>query len=88
MKRFHVVVRGVVQGVGFRYYTDKQAKRLYLSGWVRNQPDGSVEIEVQGEEEPLIEFIEWVHQGPTNALVESVDITELPEKQENGFTIV
>lgn len=88
MKRFHLVVRGVVQGVGFRYYSDKQAKRLYLSGWVRNQQDGSVEIEVQGEEQLLLEFIEWVHQGPTNALVESVDITELPQKKETGFSIV
>lgn len=87
MKRFHLVVRGVVQGVGFRYYTDKEAKKLYLSGSVRNAHDGSVEIEVQGEEKPLLEFIEWVHQGPTNALVESVDITELPEKKETGFAI-
>lgn len=88
MKRFHLVVRGVVQGVGFRYYTDIEAKRSYLSGWVRNQPDGSVEIEVQGEEQRLLEFIEWVHQGPTRALVESVDITELPQKKETGFAIV
>lgn len=88
MKRFHLVIRGVVQGVGFRYYTDKEAKRLYLSGWVRNTQDGSVEIEVQGEEQPLVEFIEWVHQGPTRSLVESVDITELPENKETGFSIV
>jgi acylphosphatase len=88
MKRFHIVVRGLVQGIGFRYYSDKEAKRLYLSGWVRNQSDGSVEIEVQGEEKLVLEFIEWVHQGPTNALVESVDITELPEKKEIGFAIV
>jgi acylphosphatase len=88
MKRFHLVVCGLVQGVGFRYYTDKEAKRLYLSGWVCNKADGSVEIVAQGEEEPLIKFIEWVHQGPTKALVESVDITELPQKNETGFSIV
>jgi acylphosphatase len=87
MKRFHIVVRGVVQGVGFRYYTDKEAKKLYLAGWVRNKPDGSVEIEVQGEEEPLKKFIEWVHEGPTLSLVESVTITEIAEEKETGFSI-
>ncbi len=87
MKRFHVVVRGVVQGVGFRYYTDKEAKRFYLTGWVSNKPDGSVEIEVQGEEAPLKKFIEWVHEGPTRSLVESVTITEVAEQKETGFDI-
>lgn len=87
MKRFHLVVRGVVQGVGFRYYTHKEAKSLFLTGWVSNKPDGSVEIEIQGEEEPLKKFIEWAHQGPTRALVESVTITEITEEKETGFEI-
>jgi len=87
MKRFHLVVRGVVQGVGFRYYTNKEAKQLYLSGWVRNHQDGSVEIEVQGEEQPLTRFIEWVHEGPTRSLVESVTITEVAEEKDTGFSI-
>lgn len=88
MKRVHLLVKGVVQGVGFRYYTEKEAKRLSLSGWVRNLHDGSVEIEAEGDEKRVLEFMEWVHQGPTKALVESVEITELPEQHERGFAII
>jgi acylphosphatase len=87
MKRFHLIVRGGVQGVGFRYYTHKEASRLFLSGWVSNVSDGSVEIEVQGDDIPVSEFIEWVHEGPTRALVESVTITELQVIKELGFEI-
>jgi len=69
MERIHAVVSGLVQGVGFRYFVLDRAQTFGLGGWVRNRPDGSVEIEAEGETEALDAFLVTVRQGPRAAQV-------------------
>ncbi len=70
--RAHAVVVGRVQGVGFRYTTVDQARRLGVHGWVRNQADGSVEVEVEGERAAVEALVRFLHRGPPGAWVEDV----------------
>ena len=72
--RVHAVVRGRVQGVGFRYFVEREAGKLGLTGWVRNRPDGSVECTAQGERAPLDRFVASLHKGPRLASVSGVDL--------------
>ena len=72
-KRLHVRVTGRVQGVYYRASTCTEARRLGVSGWVRNTPDGAVEIEVQGAPGAVAEFVAWCHKGPPAARVERVE---------------
>ena len=74
LKQAHLTVRGRVQGVFFRASAQREAKRLGLTGWVRNRPDGAVELCVEGEEEDLKEIIGWANRGPSAARVEKVDV--------------
>jgi acylphosphatase len=74
LKQVQVTVRGRVQGVYFRASTQREARRLGLTGWVRNRPDSSVEFCAEGEEEGLKELIAWAHRGPSAARVERVDV--------------
>ncbi|MDX1573172.1 MAG: acylphosphatase [Methylophaga sp.] len=68
----HFLIYGTVQGVGFRVATEQQANNLQLSGWVRNLPDGRVEILAQGEEQALQALQDWAEQGPRFAKVANV----------------
>ena len=68
----HMVVRGFVQGVGFRMCARDAAARLGLRGWVRNQRDESVEVVVEGPRGAVDEFIEWCRRGPSRAQVKCV----------------
>lgn len=87
-RRYHIIITGRVQGVGFRYFVDQNAKSLHLSGWVRNQMDGTVELEVQGESDRLEIFMRRLQEGPTFANIEAVDKEEVPfNKEERGFRI-
>jgi acylphosphatase len=72
MKLARVQVSGAVQGVGFRWYTREAAQRLGLAGWVRNRPDGSVEIAVEGDEALVEQFLRHVERGPSGAVVGEV----------------
>jgi acylphosphatase len=74
LKQVQMSVRGRVQGVFFRASTQREAKRLGLTGWVKNRSDGGVEIVAEGEEEGLRELIAWAQRGPTAARVERVDV--------------
>jgi len=71
----HAFVSGRVQGVGFREFTQRSAKQLKLSGWVKNLPDGRVEILAEGDEKALAEFEKAIRTGPRPAKVEKVDVT-------------
>jgi acylphosphatase len=73
-KRVQVLIRGRVQGVYFRAAAQREARRLGLTGWVRNRPDGSVEFLVEGEEEAIREMTGWANHGPSAARVDSVDV--------------
>lgn len=75
----HLWIRGRVQGVWFRHNTYLQAQALGgLAGWVRNLPDGRVEVLVQGESERVEALVRWCHQGPPLAQVEAVEQFEKP----------
>ena len=67
------VVRGHVQGVGFRYFVSHHARRLGLSGFARNLPDGTVEVYAEGKRDALAELVEWLERGPSGARVARVD---------------
>ncbi len=71
--RLRVHIQGRVQGVGFRYATSRHARRMGLSGWVRNAADGSVEAAFEGDSETLRTMLAWCRQGPVFAAVTSVD---------------
>jgi acylphosphatase len=78
MKRFHLIVHGRVQGVGFRYFTQYEALKRQLTGWVRNNDDGTVELEVQGNEEAIQLFIDTIREGTLFAKVTDVSVQEIP----------
>ena len=82
MKGVILHVYGKVQGVGFRYYTNKRAAELGITGFVRNLSDGSVYIEADGTPEQLELFISWCHAGPSWARVSEVQHQYTPP---NGF---
>ena len=69
MPQIHVVLSGRVQGVGFRYFALRAAQRLNLHGWVRNLPDGSVELEAEGAREALERFADEMRRGPSAAQI-------------------
>ena len=72
LTRVRLVVSGRVQGVGFRYATISEARRLGLRGWARNAPDGSVEIVAEGDPASVRALIDWCHRGPPSARVRAV----------------
>ncbi|MDO5145682.1 MAG: acylphosphatase [Eubacteriales bacterium] len=78
MIRKHVVVRGRVQGVGFRYVTASIAAKYKVTGWVRNCFDGSVELEAQGAEHRVEMFLQEVSAGNRFARVDSFEVTDIP----------
>jgi acylphosphatase len=83
-----VTVYGRVQGVGFRYFVEHVATRLGLTGYVRNCPDSTVEIVVEGGAKAIAELIEQVKQGPRLSRVERVNVVDIPvEGTYSSFTI-
>lgn len=87
VKHMDIHVSGTVQGVFFRDSTLQKAVSLGLTGFVRNEDDGRVYIEVEGDDQKLGEFIEWCHRGPPSAQVERVDIAESVLKNFQDFKI-
>ena len=71
-KRLHAFVCGRVQGVWYRASTQKTAQKLGLNGWVRNLPDGRVELVAEGDEQALQQLLNWCWQGPTLAQVSDI----------------
>ena len=86
--RLHARVYGMVQGVGFRAYTLRQAQRLGLTGWVRNRLDGSVEVVAEGPKGALEDLLRRLHQGPPSAGVREVQAQwESPTGEFSHFTV-
>jgi acylphosphatase len=77
-RRLRAVVSGRVQGVGFRASAEHEARRLGLGGWVRNLPEGGVELEAEGADAALERLLAFLRQGPRMARVDSVDVQWLP----------
>ncbi|HOJ71062.1 MAG TPA: acylphosphatase [Syntrophorhabdaceae bacterium] len=84
MKRVHIFVSGIVQGVFFRHFTSMKAKQLGLTGWVRNLRDGRVEMVCEGNEDAIKEMIAWSKKGPQGAFVEKTDVRY--EEYQGEFT--
>ena len=74
----HIVVSGVVQGVGFRYFTARLARQYELVGYVKNLPDGTVETEVEGDRGLLGDFLKGVSIGPRAGYVSDVEVEWKP----------
>ena len=73
MERLHAMVRGDVQGVGFRYFVQRKAQQLGLTGWVRNNDDGTVELVAEGRRSDLEQLKQALEVGPRGARVDRVD---------------
>ena len=87
-KRIEATVYGRVQGVSFRYYTQKEAFRLNLTGWVANDSDGSVRVIAEGSEDVLKKFVDFLRIGSPGAHVEKVDYTwETATNEFNKFSV-
>ncbi|MFN8179969.1 MAG: acylphosphatase [bacterium] len=87
MKHFDIRVTGLVQGVFFRASTQRAAEELGVSGTVRNEPDGSVFIEVEGPDDALERFVAWCRRGPSRARVERVAVSEGKLRGYAGFAV-
>jgi len=90
MESIHLEVSGRVQGVGFRWFVTDRARRLQLSGWVRNRPDGNVEIAASGPAEALAQLESAVSRGPPGAQVQKVNrLSQVPgDSLQSPFSIV
>ena len=85
---FTASIRGRVQGVGFRYFVKRQAEGLQITGWVRNNPDGSVELQAKGTVLALEQLLQRLEAGPIGSRVDKVDSQWLSESQDfKGFEI-
>ena len=81
------IISGRVQGVGFRYFTEAAALREGLHGWVKNLPDGRVEVLAEGDADALLRFERQVRHGPPAARVEHVEVDDTtPSGRNTGFT--
>ena len=83
----HLFVRGRVQGVYFRANTQKVAQDLGLAGWVRNCPDGSVEIHAEGTRDQLEKLMAWCREGPKLASVSGVEVNWVATENLKSFDI-
>ena len=89
MLHYHIIIHGDVQGVGFRYFTQKNALFYGINGWVRNKIDGTVEIDAEGSEINMTEFIKAVERGNRYSLVESTNTEKLSDMENyKSFNIV
>ena len=87
-KRVHDVVHGYVQGVGFRANCARRAEALGVTGWVRNQWDGSVEALFEGDAAAVDRLIDWCRAGPSRSEVTSIEVTDAPDAPpEHGFRV-
>jgi acylphosphatase len=82
------IVAGRVQGVFYRAATAERAAGLGVDGWVRNLPDGSVEVVASGPDEALESLAEWLWQGPSDASVTAVAVEEFGADVEPGFRVL
>jgi acylphosphatase len=86
--RRRVVVSGLVQGVWFRESTRTRAESLGVSGWVRNNPDGTVEAVFEGDPAAVERLVEFCRTGPRGAYVDRIDVGDEPPEGLVGFSVV
>ncbi len=83
----HCFVSGLVQGVWYRASTQEQARLLGLTGWVRNLPDGRVEVMAFGEKVKVMQLYDWLQEGPKRAKVESVSLNDTAWEEHRSFEV-
>ena len=86
-KAVTVKVTGRVQGVSFRWYAVQEAERLGVTGWVRNEPDGSVAAHLEGPWDAVDAMVDWCRQGPPAARVRDVAVREAAEVGGTTFDV-
>lgn len=87
-KAILALVRGSVQGVGFRYEARSVARSLGILGWIANLPDGGVETYAEGPDVAVNRYVQWLNHGPPGAHVDSLDISErIPKSKYTSFTV-
>jgi acylphosphatase len=84
---YRIVVKGRVQGVGFRWNAAREARLRGITGYVKNMPGGEVFIEAEGSREILDDYVKWCNEGPAFSDVESVEVVKLPARGYNEFRI-
>ena len=82
--RAKVIVKGIVQGVNFRYYFQRQAAKFNITGWVKNLPDGSVAAVFEGDEQDVEAMVQWCRRGPPSAHV--TELIPQPEEYRGEFS--
>ena len=82
--RVRVIVKGIVQGVNFRYYSQRQAAKFNITGWVKNLPDGSVAGVFEGDEQDVEAMVHWCRRGPPSAHV--TELIAQPEEYRGEFS--
>lgn len=85
--RRRVVVHGLVQGVFFRDTVRRHAQSHGMAGWVRNNPDGTVEAVFEGAPEAVERLVAFVHEGPSGAIVQRVEVRDEEDEGLSGFAI-
>ena len=83
----HVLVSGRVQGVGFRWHARETAERLGLAGWVKNLPDGRVELWLEGREQAVEAMLVWLGRGPPAAHVKNLEVVERASEGLTSFAV-
>jgi acylphosphatase len=86
-KSYRITVSGKVQNVGFRFYTARTALEFGIAGFVKNELDGTVYIEAEGEATALDSFTEWCRRGPEWARVDRFEVQEQPVMGFKGFNV-
>jgi acylphosphatase len=81
------IVRGRVQGVGFRFFTARAAGAEQVHGWVANRPDGAVDVAAEGDAEAVDRFEQRLRQGPPHARVDEVQAADVAPERMTGFSI-
>jgi len=87
MASYRYIVRGRVQGVGYRYFVMREANGLGVSGFARNLPDGSVEVVAEGPDDVLARFEDRLREGPSFAAVSALDRFAIAARGDQGFHI-
>ena len=87
-KHYNISIHGKVQGVMFRNAARAQAQKLRVRGFVRNNSDGSIYIEAEGEDEDVEQFVTWCHHGPPHADVERIEVVPFHVKNLSTFRLM
>jgi len=83
----HYILKGRVQGVGFRFFTRRLAEQLDIKGWVKNLGNGAVEVHAEGDENPMEQFLSTIKRGPSLAFVQDVEAGEVEPEGYQGFSL-